>query len=603
MTKSLKSQLPSLWVAVAKTFHTTSPKSLETVVRLSKANPEFLFKTLPQLGKDLDTALEVGFLQLTPGFFKKLKGACYPVFLKEYFNKIFMKEGYIKADADLTILRELRTLCYFIYKFELPFSKEDEGLAYEKFKAVDNEVKTSFLPEQLEALRPEVAQLLPDDPMDIRPRHSSGASADKFTNAEKRSIKRYIPSLTKVYGLDLLFNSTSHVKYWMRNNSFETHEPSSRVALVPKDSRGPRIICIEPHEKMFFQKGIMHKWYDFIENDSPARGRINFTDQTINQRLAYESSISQKYATIDLKDASDLVSWELVQQVFPSEWVDALRATRSAFAELPDEMVELKKFAPMGSALCFPVEAIIFYSICRLVTHQVWVYGDDIIVPTEKAVQVMDLLESYGLRINRDKSLYRGFFRESCGGDFYKGYNITPIRCKSVDLESTYALANNLSKAFSIKTGEACIRWYESIMSTILLRLPLDYEDKTSLLAFFTDVRNDYLVLKRKWHDDHQTYLVRGLCTHQHAKSFHRYKDKGDKAYDMLFDYFTSTERSNSPKEDSFYRELAAEWNYNHQVSTGIKLQEFIDSSCVSTSSVFREIKTSLKHKWVASQP
>lgn len=173
MTKSLKSQLPYLWVAVAKTFHTTSPKSLETVVRLSKANPEFLFKTLPQLGKDLDTALEVGFLQLTPGFFKKLKGACYPVFLKEYFNKIFMKEGYIKVDADLTILRELRTLCYFIYKFELPFSKEDEGLAYEKFKAVDNEVKTSFLPEQLEALRPEVAQLLPDDPMDIRPRHSS----------------------------------------------------------------------------------------------------------------------------------------------------------------------------------------------------------------------------------------------------------------------------------------------------------------------------------------------------------------------------------------------------------------------------------------------
>jgi hypothetical protein len=600
MLNPLKSQLPLLWVAIADTFQTLHPKSLETFKSRATIHQDFIFKDLPQLGKDLDKGLENSFFVLTPGHFKQLKGSCYPVFLREYFCQIFHKDGYIKDHFDYSLLRELRTLCFLFYKFEQPFTEEQEVAAYEKFCTVDASVKDAFTTEQTIPLKAVIKDLLPDNPMDIRPRHSGGATADRFSNAEKRLRRRYIPSLMDVYGPAYFFNSTAHVKKWSEHNVFEVLEPSSRVTLVPKDSRGPRTICMEPHERMFIQKGLMHKIYDHIENYSPAKGRVNFTDQSINQRLSYEASISQKYATIDLKDASDMVSWELVQQVFPEEWVVALRATRSPSASLPNgTIVSLKKFAPMGSALCFPVEAMVFYAIVKQVTNVVWVYGDDIIVPTNLAVQVMDLLESYGLLVNRDKSLYKGFFRESCGGDYYKGYNITPIRCKSVDIENTYALANSLSDAFGPSKGEAVCKWYESIVQTTLLRLPLSYKN-SNLLAFFVDgYTNEYLLCKRRYNKDLQKYELRGLGVTQRQRTFHREND--DLAYDYLFDYFTNSERGEAPIADALFRKLDEEWSYDHLWTNNSRktIKSYIDSVGVSTSHVYSASDSKVGYTWV----
>lgn len=583
----LKSQLPNLWVMIANTFQQIDSKSILSFQRLATINPESLLYTkLPRLGKDLDAALENGWFTLTPNTFKRYKGACYPVFLKEYFKEIFEKDGRLRENFNHFILRELRTLCFLFYKFEVPFSDSEKELAYDKFKEIDMSVKTDFTIEQIQVLRRTVSDLLPDDPMDIRPRHSSGATADSYTNLEKRLVVRNIPSLMGVYNLSYFFNGLNHAKWYRSNKEFVTTEPNSKVTLVPKDSRGPRIICMEPHERMFIQKGLMHKIYDHIESTSPAKGRVNFTKQHINQRLAYESSISQKYATIDLKDASDLVSWDLVKQVVPGEWAVALEATRSAFADLPNETVALKKFAPMGSALCFPIEAIVFYAIATQVTPEVWVYGDDIIVPTHLAGAVMDLLEEYGLVVNREKSLYKGFFRESCGGDYYKGQNIVPIRCKSVDLESIYALANSLAEAFDPRTGEAVCLWYDSIMPNPLLRLPISYSN-ASLLAFFCDRSNEHLLCKRRWNTDHQKFEIRGLGAKQRTKTFHRKDENGQ---GLLFDYFTNSESSQQPNADEAFLNRYGEWLYNplrHTFWYG------------STSSVYTGTSSRIGYQWV----
>jgi hypothetical protein len=112
-------------------------------------------------------------------------------------------------------------------------------------------------------------------------------------------------------------------------------------------------------------------------------------------------------------------------------------ATRSDRTLLPDgQLIDLKKFAPMGSALCFPIETIIFAAICRLVTREhglasdFSVFGDDIIVPTQCAPDVMTILEELGFRVNRDKSFYRSdcWFRESCGTEYCDGFDVTPMR-------------------------------------------------------------------------------------------------------------------------------------------------------------------------------
>jgi len=86
----------------------------------------------------------------------------------------------------------------------------------------------------------------------------------------------------------------------------------------------------------------------------------------------------------------------------------------------------------MGSALTFPLEAMIFLGIVVLAASKVRhvsvtmefvrslhgsvrVYGDDIIVPVDIAEGAVELLEVFGLRVNRSKSFWTGKFRESCG--------------------------------------------------------------------------------------------------------------------------------------------------------------------------------------------
>jgi hypothetical protein len=145
-----------------------------------------------------------------------------------------------------------------------------------------------------------------------------------------------------------------------------------------------------------------------------------------------------------MKDASDRVSWELVAYLFPGAWVDALYATRSPRTKLPDgTIVNLNKFAPMGSAVCFPVEALIFWALCVSVVSctrnvslvearkSIYVYGDDIICNSEDQAVIREHLPKFDLMVNEDKCCVHKNFKESCGCDAYKGVDVTPTKIRS----------------------------------------------------------------------------------------------------------------------------------------------------------------------------
>lgn len=146
-------------------------------------------------------------------------------------------------------------------------------------------------------------------------------------------------------------------------------------------------------------------------------------------------------------------------------------ATRSSKAEVPGHgVITLTKFASMGSALCFPIEAMVFLTavyvgieqeLNRHITRKdvlslagsVRVYGDDIIVPAEYVRSVIRVLESLGFKVNNDKSFWNGKFRESCGGDYYAGEDVTPVRVRRLfplsrddvnEVESLVALRNHM---------------------------------------------------------------------------------------------------------------------------------------------------------------
>lgn len=212
----------------------------------------------------------------------------------------------------------------------------------------------------------------------------------------------------------------------------------SQTIFVPKSYKTFRTISMESSTLQFYQQGVWKEIDRLVAGNRYLVNRIGFHEQNRNQLLAQEGSISRNFATIDLSAASDSVSYSLVKKLFRGTKVlRYLFATRSTKTLLPDgRLIALRKFAPMGSALCFPVETIIFAAICEFVTweHDVngkySVFGDDIIVPTTCVADTMHILETLGFRVNRDKSFYQSdcWFRESCGAEYCDGFDVTPVR-------------------------------------------------------------------------------------------------------------------------------------------------------------------------------
>jgi hypothetical protein len=238
-----------------------------------------------------------------------------------------------------------------------------------------------------------------------------------------------------------------------------------RVVTVPKTMNGPRTIALEPSCMQFAQQAIQSILIDAIESSELTKGHVNFRDQSVNQKLALESSKTGQFVTIDLSDASDRVLRRLAFEMFRSnpDLLDSIDACRSTRAKMPDgTFVSLDKFASMGSSLCFPVESMYFYTICVAallkgqnlpvshtnvlnVSRGVFVYGDDLIVPKTYANVVLDYLQKYNCKVNISKTFLEGNFRESCGMDAYNGDPVTPVYLRRVSPQNKRQAKNLIS--------------------------------------------------------------------------------------------------------------------------------------------------------------
>lgn len=524
MKGDLKS-LQLLWLNLAKNHRYSSFIEEEDLLtfsnRLEHEGLHFLTTTLPGLGRALDEFHSTTEWTAPPDF--KVDGDSIPIFMGKAVR--FALDGNSKA-VDC-----VRQLAYIFYKLEVDYDDSTVAKYLEKFTNTDRALGCSTHPESLstygivEHMKGLIRRVLCNaDPMDIRPCHGSGATACRTENSDKWHLLRYYPKLDAVYSYaDYFFYNYTHLldEMDLLEESKES-VPQARVVLVPKDSRGPRIISCEPAELMYIQQGLMRLLYKTIENHRLTSGMINFANQEINRNLAHQGSLDGAWATIDLSDASDRVSLDLVRRVFPENWVRSLEACRSESTILPDgSVVELNKFAPMGSACCFPVEALVFWTcamaaIREQVPHSrvpVYVYGDDIIVPSQFAEVVMRGLESIGLVVNSKKSYWKGPFRESCGGDYHSGYEVTPVRVRKflsnvgTGIAASADLANSLIAKFGYDSVRECISVIESAIgyvfprSELLLPATVHVPPSASNDAFY----------RRRWNHDLQRYEHRIL--------------------------------------------------------------------------------------------
>lgn len=200
---------------------------------------------------------------------------------------------------------------------------------------------------------------------------------------------------------------------------------------VPKKTDIDRCACKEPDLNMFLQKGVgKHIRRRLL------RHGINLNDQSVNRNLARLGSRDNTLATLDLSSASDLISIEVVKCLLPDEWFLYLNDIRSHFTQIDEETIQLEMFSSMGNGFTFELESLLFYALTRTVLYfegisgVVSVYGDDIICPSAGYSMVTFVLERFGFLVNEDKSFHTGPFRESCGGHYHNGEDITPFYIK-----------------------------------------------------------------------------------------------------------------------------------------------------------------------------
>jgi len=453
------------------------------VKRLGSEGVGFLTKTLPRLGKHFDQALAGGnsFTCKLTGC-KPYKDTKLPKLFGEFYVTIFTPDGDLLPDPDASSVRIVRQLLLSLGKLKLPYLAEQEHEVLEAFKDAEKDI-TNLQPffQKLEEdcsytnpdnnreryhgrriefyrdsegdlIRPitdivrnarRVLQrlLLSFDARNINPRHGPGAVATKQRNSAKYRWVNVSKRITDLYPFDEYFcSSVGHVCDLYRDfNRVGSADLNARVILVPKDSRGPRLISAEPVDFQWIQQGLSRALVRHVESHTLTKGFVNFTDQTINRNKALTGSITGDNVTLDLKEASDRVSHDLVRLLYPESVYPFLDACRSLSTELPTgEVLALKKFAPMGSALCFPILALTIWAILHGaapnadVRKNIYVYGDDVIVPKAYARLAMTTLELFGLKINHNKSCCSGLFRESCGMDAFQGIDVTPVRFRTV---------------------------------------------------------------------------------------------------------------------------------------------------------------------------
>jgi len=420
--------------------------------RLDSEGDNFALFSLPLLGKALETTLITLKPFVSPCGFQLATNTVYPKFLSCFFEQLLTPEGspLYSHRANCQGFRDAASSLYVLRQILLSWSKckdaecmESEEATIASFeKRITSPVVCSLSGKQISEIRKLISSITHDDEGRLHPslaqwdsdpygRHGPGVVAGR----EKGKCKW---SFQSIKGCDPLLYK------WNRTSFIDERpaQPHARVISVPKDFRRRRIICIEPKELQFAQQGLMEILYDLCETSESTRKSITFKTQAKSQKLSNVPG----YSTIDLKDASDRVSLKLCRLVFRDDFFRLVTRYRSRGLLFPNgKIVKPTCFASMGSALCFPIETIVFWAIARAATDfvqvagSVRVFGDDIIVPTEAYDEVIKWLVASGAVINEAKSCHMTPIREACGtwyfGDydcrFEKIYHRTPASAES----------------------------------------------------------------------------------------------------------------------------------------------------------------------------
>jgi hypothetical protein len=508
--------LMSLWSQLAEESAsmccTSATLDINTVQRrVEHEGLSFLTITLPDLGKATQKWLDQGRAGIHPSFHCG-RGRSLPAFMGGFFDRVFDRSsGLLLDEPCIDSIKALRELTFAFGKMELDCSKERQFNAVQNYIKCEQEVRQfdrdlteSDLREFTDISNLLFGRVFTSWDRDVHygvlaPKHGPGSTADGLTSNGKFRQQTWTRRLEAVFPASeyLIPNS----RYYRELDKVTLLEPGDelpvRVQLVPKTLKTPRVIAMEPACMQYMQQALLGSFLKAHERDRLLSRLIGFDDQTPNQEMARQGSLDNRTATLDLSDASDRVSNQLVRAMF-HRWPllqEAVESTRSRRAVLPSgEVIRLAKFASMGSALCFPIEAMVFTTLIFVgiqrslntsltrkeiesLSGSVRIYGDDLIVPVDHVLSVVQTLEHFGARVGLDKSFWTGRFRESCGREYFNGHDVSIVRVRqafptqrqqATEVVSIVSLRNQLYMSGYWRT----CRWLDSKIRDLLIYFP-----------------------------------------------------------------------------------------------------------------------------------
>lgn len=513
--------------ASAQCHVTQAHRSLETAaMRLDHEGDGFFTIALPAFGKAFEKALGQGFIdesmfvgwsknRFLPGISpdgqdddsRETRRTGTPKFLGEFIDFVFdpftgvirtpehgnMVTPDVESQADY--VWAVRQLTLLFGKVKQDCGPERNSQAYSAYVRTDQEIaehldaftsspnwwhRVELLKKSVRVLFGEVLSQMERKLYegDLVPKHGPGATADRLRGNAKFHQLEWTERLEGLFpfGEYAIPNFRYHQEVVPQVNFLNpADERPVRVVLVPKTVTTPRVIAIEPTCMQYMQQAVGRALTDLLETrtfpggvDNPASWFLGFTNQVPNQLMALVGSEDGSLATLDLSEASDRVANWLVEVMFEDfPWfAEAIQVCRSLRADVPEHgVIPLHKYASMGSALTFPIEAMVFLAVAfvgmsesagvpmsrkfvRTMRDRVRIYGDDIIVPNGSALPVVAELEAFGFRVNRSKSFWSGSFRESCGKEFFKGQDVSIVRFRS-ELPARRALRKDIDTDFA----------------------------------------------------------------------------------------------------------------------------------------------------------
>jgi len=501
---------------------------------------------LADFGKDFERSLDQGHVAPTAFLSWRGRGGL-PLFLRGFLEQVFNPaSGVLFEDPSKAAILAVRQLTLFFSKIEVSCSQERDFDAFRGYVECEKDVReavSSLSPIDLEAFE-RISSLLfapifskVDSDIyhgRVVPRHGPGSTADGLMGNEKYRQTSWPARLGEVF--PMWENLIPNHHFSDELDKVDILEPGSeipaKVITVPKTLKGPRIIAMEPTAMQYMQGGLQTLLYEYVEEDSLLQRMIGFIDQTPNQELARQGSRDGSLATLDLSEASDRVPNQLVQSMLRlhPNMLKGVDACRTRLARVPgeDDPIELAKFASMGSALCFPMEAMVFLTAVFIGIERelstrfsrrkdfipfsgvVRVFGDDIIIPSDYVQSVVIALESFGFVVNDRKSFWTGRFRESCGKEYFDGFDVSIVKVRDL-LPARRTDANRVISMVSLRNQLYHAGLWDTVglldgwIRKLIKHFPV-VEPTSPVLG-----RHDYATFDRDGYDrDTQTPLVRG---------------------------------------------------------------------------------------------